>query len=156
MTPNRKSLVRRSKMANHSFLLLCSVISICGVLSAVQMAESRPLVEVDKRGDDRVVGVNLPFIYTMDLLTGKKGTGLGINVLSGLVRVDMDTRNKAQNGRRPVRVTFLGSKLYDSYPEDHPSKKPLKEHPTKETEHSEPAPAPNPLDAAPEANLIKK
>lgn len=39
-------------------------------LHAVTMADARPLVEVDKKGEDRSVGVNIPFIYAMDLLTG--------------------------------------------------------------------------------------
>jgi hypothetical protein len=114
------------------------------------MADARPLVEVDKRGEDRVVGVNLPWIYTMDLLTGKKGTGLGISVLSGLVRVDVDTRNKATDGRRPVRVSLLGSKLYDSFPAEQSPPPKKKDHP-KEQELDVPA-----IESSPEANLIKK
>lgn len=117
----------RSNLDNRPFTMLsvrlvfaCAIVSLY-LCSQVKMAESRPLVEVDKRGEDRVVGVNLPWIYSMDLLTGKKGTGLGISVLSGLVRIDVDTRNKANDGRRPVRVSLLGGKLYDSFPAEKPA-----------------------------------
>ena len=88
------------------------------LLQSVTMADARPLVQVDKQGEDRSVGVNLPFIYTMDLLTGKRGTGLGLNVLSGLVQVDVDTRSHKAKGRRPVRVSLFGNRLYDSFPVD--------------------------------------
>lgn len=53
----------------------------------------------------------------MGLLTGNRGTGLGINVLGGLVRVNLDRERDPVTGRRKrpsrINVQVGGQDIYN-------------------------------------------